>query len=96
MLCLKSWISGNTFSEDLIEQSHCDVQTFFLQKPTAKNDFRTVILCRMHYTVLVSSFTNFSNMTEYTAAGLEILSFRNWGRGVGMMGRKKSVIQIEW
>lgn len=96
MLCLRSLKSGNTFSEDLIEQSHCDIQTFFLQKPTAKNDFRTAILCHMHYTTLVSLFTDFSNMTEDRAAGLEIISFRNWGRGLGVKRREKSVIQIEW
>ena len=92
MLCLRSLLSGNTFLEDLIEQSHCD--RHFLQKPTGKNDFRTAVLCHMVYTTLASSFTDFSNVTEYTAAGLEILSFRN--RGGEVRGRKKLVIQIAW
>lgn len=49
----------------------------------------------MLYTTLASSFADFSNMIEDTAAGLDMISLRNRGREV-VTGNKKSVIQIEW
>lgn len=56
---------------------------------------KVLFFCHMLYTTLASSFTDFSNMIEDTAAGLDIISLRNRGREV-LTGNKKSVIQIEW